>query len=109
MGAPVVTRASTMLCAHGGTVSAVPKSVRVKAGGQPVLAQGDVLTVAGCAFTVPPGVPTPCVAAQVVVASTRVKVGGRGVVTTASTVMTTGSGPPVPVTVTLTQPRVQAV
>jgi hypothetical protein len=108
MAAAVITTASTMLCAHGGSVSIVPTSTRVKAGGNPVLVQGDALTVAGCPFTVPPGVPTPCVAAQVLVASQRVKVGGRGIVTTQGVVMTTGSGPPVPVTATVTQTRAKA-
>ncbi len=108
MAAVVVTTGSTVLCAHGGGVTIVPTSTRVKAGGKPVLAQGDVLTVAGCPFTVPPGVPTPCVAAQVIFASQRVKVGGRGIVTTEGVVMTTGSGPPAAVTATVNQTRVKS-
>jgi len=108
MAAVVITTGSTMFCAHGGSVSFVPTSTRVKAGGKPVLVQGDALTVAGCAFTVPPGVPTPCVTAQVLFASQRVKVGGRGIVTTEGVVMTTGSGPPVAVTATVNQTRAKA-
>lgn len=109
MGAGVVTAASTLLCAHGGAVSLVPTNLRVKAGGAFAMVQGDAPTIAGCAFTVPPGVPTPCVAAQVMVASTRVKIGGKGVVTQSSVVMTTGTGPPVPVSIVQTQVRVKAL
>lgn len=109
MGAEVLTATATMMCSHGGTTTAVATNARVKCVGAPALVLPDVFTVAGCAFTVPPGTPMPCVAAQAVTASTRVKVGGKAVLTRANTIMTTGSGPPVPVTVTLAQTRVKAL
>lgn len=109
MGAEVLTTAATMMCAHGGSASAVASSTRVKCDGSPALVLPDVITVAGCPFTVPPGAPMPCVTGRAVTASTRVKVGGKPVITHASTIMTTGSGPPVPVTVTLAQTRVKAL
>lgn len=42
-------------------------------------------------------------------AATRVKIGGKGVVTQSSVLMTTGSGPPVPVSIAQTQVRVKAL
>jgi len=108
MGADALTAASTMMCAHAGSVRAVPTAVRVKLGGSPVLVQGDALLISACPFTVPPGSAMPCVSAAAVVAATRVKANGKPVLTSASSLMTTGTGPPVPVTVVTTQTRVKA-
>ncbi len=96
-----------MQCAHGGSATVLPAKLRVKASGSPVLVATDAPLVVGCPFATPSG-PMPCVAAQVTVAASRVKVSGVPVVTAASVVMTTGSGPPVPVTAVLTQTRVTA-
>jgi hypothetical protein len=38
---------------------------------------GDSFLVAGCAFTVPPGKPQPCVKVQWMVPATRVRIGGQ--------------------------------
>jgi hypothetical protein len=49
----------------------------VLVGGQPVATMGDTFLVAGCAFTVPPSKPQPCVKVQWLVPATRVRVGGQ--------------------------------
>ena len=50
-------------CAHGGPLKIVRSQVKVLLGGQPAATTGDRFTVTGCAFTVPPGKPQPCVTA----------------------------------------------
>ena len=101
----IVTTASELVCTHSGQVSVSPLSQRVFVQGAPVIALGDLLTVKGCPFALGPS-PLPCVVGQVVAASPRVTVDGRPVVTTMSTMMTTASGPPVPIFVRQTQGRV---
>lgn len=103
----VVSTESTLICAHGGSVSVRVTSQRVTVDDVPVVTQGDLLTVSSCPFTLGTS-PAPCVMAQVVVGALRVTVEGRPLVTTASTILTTGVGPPVPVLVTRTQSRVSA-
>jgi hypothetical protein len=68
---------ASAICPHGGQVSVVPTNVRVFAGGQPVAVLADQFLVAGCAFTVPPGKPQPCVKVQWLVPAARVLVGGQ--------------------------------
>jgi hypothetical protein len=68
-----LTTASTLMCPHGGTVSATTTNTRVKAGA-PVVTQADTFLVAGCPFTVS-GVSSPCTTVVWVTADVRVKVG----------------------------------
>jgi hypothetical protein len=77
MGSPLFHVGATAMCPHGGQVSTVPGSPRVLLGGQPAATMGDTFLVAGCAFTVPPGKPQPCVKVQWLVPATRVRVGGQ--------------------------------
>src|SRR4051812_17485633 len=65
------------MCPHGGQVSAIPSSPRVLLGGQPAVTVSDTFLVAGCAFTVPPAKPQPCIKVQWLVPATRVMVGGK--------------------------------
>ena len=65
---------ATAMCPHGGQVSIVSSNTRVTVGGQAVATMGDTYTIAGCAFTVPPGKPQPCVKVQWLVPATRVMV-----------------------------------
>lgn len=99
MATPLLTVNASMMCAHGGKASVPPTNLRVKAGGNPVVVQTDTAVIAGCAFTVPPGVPTPCVAAKFIVPATRVKIGGIPAVLVNTQGLTTGMGPPVPLTI----------
>ncbi|HEY4573548.1 MAG TPA: hypothetical protein VIJ26_06290, partial [Thermoanaerobaculia bacterium] len=54
-----------------------PASPRVLVSGQPVATLADTTLVAGCAFTVPPGKPQPCIKVQWIVGAVRVMVGGQ--------------------------------
>jgi hypothetical protein len=74
MTGQALTSASTMQCPHGGQVQVVPSNTRVKADAY-LLTQADTFTIAGCAFTLPPSVPSPCLSVQWVVADLRVKAG----------------------------------
>jgi hypothetical protein len=69
-----LTTASTLMCPHGGTVTATTTNTRVKAGA-PVLTQADTFLIAGCPFTLPSGTPSPCTTVQWVTADVRTKVG----------------------------------
>lgn len=76
---------ATIVCPHGGKVQDSPGSGRVKVGGQPVALASDTYLVTGCTFVVPGPKPQPCVRAQWVVTSTRVKVEGKAVILQTST------------------------
>ena len=78
----LLTSASTMMCPHGGTVTATPGSTRASAGA-PVLRGSDTFTSAGCPFP-PTGTPHPCVSVNWVQTATRVKHGGDLVLNAAS-------------------------
>ena len=67
---------ATVLCMHAGQAQPTAPNPRVKVGGQPVVTQSAPYTVAGCPFTVPPAVPSPCVTAQWVTGALRVRAGG---------------------------------
>lgn len=107
----VLTASSTVMCPHGGPATAVPSQPRVKVMGQPVLLQTDVTNVAGCAFTVPPGTPSPCVPVQWITGSVRVKVMGQPVLLQdASSVCVAATGAPQgPANIVMVQPRVKAM
>jgi hypothetical protein len=61
--APLLTAASVLMCPHGGTVTAITAGPRPTADA-PLLLAPDTCTVAGCAFTLPGPVPSPCVLAM---------------------------------------------
>jgi hypothetical protein len=76
MAGPSLTAASTLLCPHGGTVAIVPSGTRSTAGGTPIATTADTFTIAGCVFTLPGPVPSPCIRVQWIVPGLRVKNGG---------------------------------
>lgn len=76
---------ATAICPHGGQVSIISSNTRVLVSSQPVATQNDTYMVAGCAFTIPPAKPQPCVKVQWLVPASRVKVGGQPVILQAST------------------------
>ena len=55
----LLTTASTLMCPHGGTVSAVASGGKVKADNSPIVVKTDTFTVAGCSFMMG-NVPSPC-------------------------------------------------
>ena len=96
---------ATVLCQHGGQATATAPNPRVKLGGQPVATQTAPWTVAGCPFTTGSG-PLPCVTAQFVTASLRVRAGGAPVLLSDSQAVCVPNG--TGVNVVMTQMRVKA-
>ena len=92
------------MCLHGGQAQPMVPNPRVRVGGQPIVTQTTVYTVAGCPF-VPPGGTGPCVTAQWIVAATRVTANGVPVVLQDSQAVCvpTGTG----LNMLVTQPRVR--
>ena len=80
MAGMIVTTGGTLMCTHGGQVTVTASSGRVKIDGQPVAKATDQFVVAGCPFTVPPGVPQPCVKIRWVKPASKVLVEGTPVV-----------------------------
>lgn len=78
----LLTAASTMMCPHGGTVTAIPSQTRASAG-DPILLGSDTFIVAGCAFNIA-SVPSPCITVQWIVTATRVQAGGAFVLNESS-------------------------
>ena len=70
----LLTAASTMMCPHGGTVTATPGQTQTVVD-TPVLRGSDTFTIAGCPFMIAL-VPSPCVTVQWVQTATRVQAGG---------------------------------
>jgi len=108
MPTPLFHVGASAICPHGGQVSAISANTRVLVGGAAVATIADTYTVAGCAFTVPPGKPQPCVRVQWLVPAARVLVMGQPAVLQSSTGLCLSAeqipqGPP---TVVATQPRV---
>src|SRR4051812_21034838 len=57
----ILTTQSTIQCPHGGRAILTTKNAVVFCGDVPALVVSDVHQVAGCAFTLPNGKPSPCV------------------------------------------------
>jgi hypothetical protein len=60
----LLNTSSTMMCPHGGSVSAVTSNAVAKAGGDYIVRLGDTFTIGGCSFALPNGTPHPCVRVQ---------------------------------------------
>ena len=100
---------ATAICPHAGQVTIITKNTRVLVSGQPVATFADTFLIAGCAFTIPPGKPQPCVKVQWIMPATRVFVGGQPVILQSSTGLCQSAeqipqGPP---SILLTQLRVR--
>lgn len=93
-------------CAHGGVVQPTVPSPRVTVMGMPVVTLGAPWTVAGCAFPPPPVANGPCVTAQFLAGSLRVRSMGMPLLLADSPAVCTPTGTPV-VTAGV-QPRVRA-
>lgn len=76
---------ATVLCPHAGPVQIASTNSRVLVGGQPVATFADTYLVSGCAFTVPPSKPQPCVKVQWMIPASRVFVSGQPVILQIST------------------------
>ena len=98
---------ATVLCMHGGQAMPLMTNPRVKVGGQPIVTQSSMYTIAGCALPPPPAANGPCVTAQWITAATRVLAGGMPVLLQDSQAICapTGTG----LIVAATQVRVKAI
>lgn len=77
MPGPVLHTGASATCPHGGMLTIVAASPRVQVSGMPAAVLTDQGLVAGCAFTVPPSKPQPCVTTRWMVGATRVMANGQ--------------------------------
>jgi hypothetical protein len=87
-----LTQGAAVLCLHGGQAQPAAPLPRVRIGGQAAIGQATTYTVGGCAFTLPPGAPSPCVTASWTVTALRVKSGGIPLVLQDSTAVCVPNG-----------------
>lgn len=73
--AHVLDAGTTIICPHGGQVTAIPATTRVRLSGQPPLVVSDAFAVAACPFNVS-GSPSPCTRVTWMLPATRVRVQG---------------------------------
>jgi hypothetical protein len=108
MPTPLVQVGATGMCPHGGSISIISTNVRVTAGGQALATFGDQFMIAGCAFTIPPGKPQPCLKVQWLMPATRVTIGGQPAIlqTSSGLCLTAEQIPQGPPTITVAQTRV---
>ena len=96
---------ATVMCAHAGQAQPTAPNPRVMVGGQPIVTQSTMYTIAGCPFTTPAGAPMPCVTGQWVLAATRVLAGGQPVLLQDSQAVCIPNGTPLNIVVTQTRVR----
>lgn len=97
---------ATVMCAHAGQAQPTAVNPRVKVGGQPVVIQPTMYTIAGCSYSTTIG-PMPCVTGQWVSAATRVLAGGQPVLLQDSQAVCVPNG--TPLNIVVTQTRVKGV
>jgi len=95
---------ATVMCAHAGQAQPTAPNPRVKVGGQPIVTQTTIYTIAGCPFNVS-GSPMPCLTGQWVSAATRVFAGGQPVLLMDSQSICVPNGTPLNIVVTQTRVR----
>jgi hypothetical protein len=109
MPGPLLHVGAQAICPHAGQVTTISSNARVLVSKQPVATAADQYLVGGCAFTVPPAKPQPCVKVQWLTPATRVLVGGQPAILQSSQGLCQSAeqipqGPP---SVLVTQPRVR--
>lgn len=110
MPGPSLTAASTLLCPHGGQVTIVPSNARAMAGGAPIATTAATFLVAGCAFTLPGPLPSPCVQVQWLVPGLRLRAGSQALDAGSVGLCLSATGAPQgPVSIVATQPRVKGM
>ena len=105
----LLTAGSTMMCPHGGTVTAVPGQSQAVCDA-PILRGSDTFTIAGCVFNVS-GVASPCVTVQWVQTAMRVQAGGDFVLNESSVglCLAATQAPQGTVIIAATQPKVEGL
>jgi len=101
----LLTMSSVVLCSHGGKAQPTVPNPRVKVMGQPAVLQTAPWVVAGCVFPPPPAANGPCVTAQWIIGSIRIKSMGMPLLLQDSQAICAPTG--TPVTVVFAQPRVK--
>ena len=76
MPGPILHVGALLTCLHQGAVASPPTNTRVFVGGRLALTAVDVVTIAGCVFTVPVAKPQPCVLVKLI-PSTKVLINGQ--------------------------------
>ena len=102
--------AAFLMCPHGGQVTAVASNGSIGFGRSPVVVSTDIFTIAGCPFTLPGPVPSPCVQVRWAVPDTRVKVNGSPTLSQSSVglCLSPAGVPQGTVIVSMTQSNVQS-
>ena len=85
MASAILQMGCTIQCPHGGQATAVPSNSKVKVDGAFALLPTDTFIIAGCSFTLPPSVPSPCLTIQWLGEATKVKINGTGPLLESST------------------------
>jgi hypothetical protein len=108
MPGPLVHVGVVGMCPHGGQLQVISSDARVLVSGMPVATMADTFVIVGCAFTVPPGKPQPCVRVQWMVPAARVIANFQPAITQASVGMCFSADgiPAGPPTITTVQTRV---
>jgi uncharacterized Zn-binding protein involved in type VI secretion len=110
MPGPIFHVGATAICPHGGQVTTISSNARVMVNGMPAATIADTSLVAGCAFTLPGPMPSPCIKVQWLVPATRVQVMGQPVLlqTSQNLCQSPTQAPQGPASVIVNQPRVIA-
>jgi hypothetical protein len=103
----LLTVASTLMCPHGGTITASPGATKATADAV-VLRASDSFSIAGCGFNVS-GAAQPCTAVQWISTAQKVQHGGDFVLTEASVGLCLGPAPQGTVLVAATQSKVSGL
>jgi hypothetical protein len=105
----LLTTASSLMCPHGGTVTATPGGPPMATADATILRATDTFIIAGCPFVTPAAVPDPCTTVQWVSTAQKVKHAGDLVLTEASVGLCIGAAPQGAVIVAATQPKVSGL
>lgn len=92
MPGPVLTQASTVMCSHAGTATALTPFPRVTVQGAPIATLATSYAIVGCALTGTPN--PPCASGNWVVGGTRVLAGGTPVAVQSGTGLAVPTGQP---------------
>lgn len=100
---------STLMCPHGGSVQIISTNTKLQADGAFAALATDQFLISGCAFTIPPGVPSPCLTVQWLVTDTRNTVNGTPTLSQSSVglCLSPAQVPQGPVTIVNAQTKVQ--
>ncbi len=77
---PILTQLTQLQCPHGIPAIVQASATKVLIDNGPSLLAGDLATIAGCPFTVPPGKPQPCTASKFATLSSKVFIEGKPVI-----------------------------